>query len=172
VIGALVAGACTDGGRAREITDALVPASTVAAFPVEANAVVEDVVDGDTIDVRVEGRDDRVRLIGIDTPETKRPDTPVECFGPEATDFVSRLLPAGTPVRLERDVVGRDDYGRLLAYVFVAADGTFVNHEIVRRGYAEPLSIPPNVAYSDLFVDAARAAEADDLGLWSACGER
>ena len=134
-----------------------------------ANAVVEVVIDGDTVDVRIDGDDERVRLIGIDTPETKRPDTPVECFGPEATAFTQSLLAPGTAVRLERDVVGRDDYGRILAYVYRANDGILVNYEIVRQGYARPLTIPPNVAHSDLFVEAARAAERDDAGLWSGC---
>jgi micrococcal nuclease len=145
-----------------------VPA-TSSPTAVEANAVVAGVVDGDTIDVRVAGRDERVRLIGIDTPETSRPDTPVECFGPEATAFTESLLPTGTAVRLERDVVGRDDYGRLLAYVVRADDGLLVNDEIVRRGYARPLTIPPNVTHERRFVDAARTAEAADAGLWSAC---
>ncbi len=131
--------------------------------------MVVEVVDGDTVDVRIGGRTERVRLIGIDTPETKRPDTPVECFGPEATTFTRSLLPAGTEVRIERDTVGRDHFGRLLGYLHLA-DGTFVNHEIVRRGYATPLSIEPNSVFARLFADAARAAEADDLGLWAACG--
>ena len=106
-----------------------------------ANAVVELVVDGDTIDVTIDGDTERVRLIGIDTPETKKPDTPVECFGPEATAFTQSLLTPGTPVRLERDVVGRDDYGRLLAYLYRASDSIFVNYEIIRHGYARPLTI-------------------------------
>ena len=141
----------------------------------EPNAVVEHVVDGDTIDVVVDGREERVRLTGIDTPEVARdasgdrPATVCECFGDEATAFVERLLPVGTPIRLERDVVGRDDYGRLLAYVYRAEDGIFVNYEIVRQGYAQPLTIPPNVTFSELMVAAARDAEADDAGLWSAC---
>jgi micrococcal nuclease len=135
----------------------------------QANAVVELVIDGDTVDVRIDGDDERVRLIGIDTPETKRPDTPVECFGPEATAFTQSLLAPGTPVRLERDVVGRDDYGRILAYVYRASDGIFVNFEIIRQGYARPLTIPPNAAHAELFVDAARHAERDDAGLWSSC---
>ncbi|NNE10853.1 MAG: hypothetical protein HKN41_01250 [Ilumatobacter sp.] len=141
------------------------------AGPVEANAVVDFVVDGDTIDVIVDGREERVRLTGIDTPELARRDTgaTAECFGEEATAFTTSLLPIGTPVRLERDVEGRDDYGRLLAYVYRADDGIFVNYEIVRQGYALPLTIPPNVTFSELMVDAARAAEADDAGLWSAC---
>ncbi len=127
--------------------------------PIEANATVDHVVDGDTIDVIVDGGgEERVRLTGIDTPEVahpasgSRPASAGECFGDEATAFTESLLPVGTPVRLERDVVGRDDYGRLLAYVYRAADGIFVNYEIVRQGYAQPLTIPPNVAFADLMV--------------------
>ena len=131
--------------------------------------MVVRVVDGDTIDVRVGGTEERVRLIGIDTPETKRPDTPVECFGPEATEFTSSLLPEGTAVDLTRDVVPRDDYGRLLAYVHRVRDGLFVNEALVRDGYAQPYTYPPNVAHADRFVDAARDAEAAGAGLWSAC---
>jgi micrococcal nuclease len=130
-----------------------------------------DVVDGDTIDVEIGGRTERVRLIGIDTPETKKPNTPVQCFGPEATDFTAALLPAGTSVRIERDVVGRDDYGRLLGYVHVVTDGrdTFVNLEIVERGYARPLTIEPNSTYARDFAAAARRAERAGRGLWTAC---
>ncbi len=129
-------------------------------------------IDGDTIDVLVDGTEERVRLTGIDTPEAARRDTgaPAECFADEATTFTESLLPVGTPVRLERDVVGRDDYGRILAYVYRADDGIFVNYEIVRQGYAQPLTIPPNVTFSELMVQAARDAERDDAGLWSACG--
>ena len=133
------------------------------------NATMARVVDGDTIDVTVDGKRDRVRLIGIDTPETKKQNTPVQCFGPEATAFTTSLLPVGTPLHLERDVVARDDYGRLLAYVYVAGDGSFVNMEIIRQGYARPLTIPPNVAHADEFVTAARQAEADNIGLWTRC---
>lgn len=142
---------------------------------VEANAVVDHIVDGDTIDVIIDGDEERVRLIGIDTPEIAhaasgdRPAQVGECFGDEAHRYTESLLPVGTPVRLERDVVPRDDYGRLLAYVYRAADGVFANHEIVRQGYAQPLTIPPNVAHSELMVAAARAAERDDAGLWSTC---
>ena len=143
--------------------------TTVQLGAVEANATVDFVVDGDTIDAIIDGREERVRLIGIDTPETKKPDTPIECYGPEASSFLESLLPGGTPVRLERDVVGRDDFGRLLAYVYRADDAIFVNYEIVRQGYATPLTIRPNDTFEDLFVDAARDAERDDVGLWDAC---
>ena len=134
-----------------------------------ANATVAYIVDGDTVDLVINGREERVRLIGIDTPETKKPDTPIECFGPEATAFMQQLLPVGTPVLIERDVVNRDDYGRLLGYVYRATDGIFVNYEMMRQGYAQPLSFPPNDTYARLFADAARAAERDDAGLWAAC---
>jgi micrococcal nuclease len=157
-----VVGACANA--------AAEPAPSATADRVtQANAVVELVVDGDTVDVTIDGDGERVRLIGIDTPETKRPDTPVECFGPEATAFTQSLLPPDTPVRLERDVVGRDDYGRILAYVYRVSDGILVNYEIIRQGYARPLTIPPNAAHAELFVEAARQAERDDAGLWSSC---
>lgn len=132
-------------------------------------ATVTHVVDGDTIDVEIGGRDERVRLIGVDTPETKKPDTPVECFGPEATAFTTELLAVGTTVRIERDVVGRDDYGRLLGYVHRVSDELFVNLELVARGYAQPLSIPPNATFARDFAAAATAAERADVGLWAAC---
>src|SRR5262245_62906767 len=103
-----------------------------------SGGVVEHVVDGDTVDVLLGGRHERVRLIGIDTPEVYVTDGPPECYGPEASAFTKQLLPAGTPVRLERDVVGRDDYGRLLAYMYLAADGRMVNEVIIAGGFAMP----------------------------------
>lgn len=145
------------------------PTTTVSSGVVIGNARVVRVVDGDTIEVDVDGRDERVRLIGIDTPESVKPESPVECFGPEASKYTESLLPEGTAIRLERDVEARDPFDRLLAYVYRVDDGLFVNLEIVRQGYAQPLTIPPNVAHADDFVDAARSAEADDVGLWAAC---
>ena len=134
---------------------------------------VEGVVDGDTIDVAFGDTVERIRLIGIDTPETKKPNSPVECFGPEASAFTTSLLSPGTRVRVDRDVVGRDDYGRLLGYVYLLGrDGTaelFVNHEIIRKGYATPLTIEPNSTFARDFAAAARRAERADLGMWGAC---
>jgi len=151
--------ACTNAPATRG------PASTTVLTP---NATLQRVVDGDTIDVVIDGTKERVRLIGIDTPETKKPNSPVECFGPEASAYTESLLPEGTPLYLERDVEPRDPYDRLLAYVYLA-DGTFVNLQIVRQGYAQVLTIPPNVAHADEFVQAARDAEAADAGLWGGC---
>ncbi len=145
------------------------PTTMISLGRVEANAIVDYVIDGDTIDVIIDGTDERIRLIGIDTPETKKPNTPIECFGPEATAFTQQLLPIGTRVRIERDTVGRDDYGRLLGYVYRADDGVFVNYEVLRQGYGQPLSIGPNTTFERLFVDAARAAEVDHVGIWAAC---
>jgi micrococcal nuclease len=132
--------------------------------------VITRVIDGDTVDVDIGGHEERVRMIGIDTPELHTDTGAAECFAGEALDFTTAQLPAGTQVRLERDVVGRDDYGRLLAYVFRRDDDALVNEAIVANGYARPLTIAPNEAYRDRFVAAAGAAEAADLGLWKVCG--
>ncbi len=145
-----------------------------AALPTDpaglaANAVVVHLVDGDTIDATIGGTRERIRLLGVDTPETKKENTPVQCYGPEASSFTAQLLPVGTPIYLERDVVGRDDYGRLLAYVYRVADRIMVNLELLRGGYARPFPYRPNTTHADEFADAAAAAERAHLGLWGAC---
>jgi micrococcal nuclease len=146
--------------------------SSTTASPQPGDAVVVRVVDGDTIRARVGGAaDERVRLIGIDTPESVKPNTPVQCFGREASARTKALLPPGTPVRLVRDVEARDRYGRLLAYVYRRADGLFVNLALVEDGYAVPYTFPPNVAHADEFVAAARAAREAGRGLWSGCAD-
>lgn len=129
-------------------------------------AEVVRVIDGDTIVVRIAGRTERVRYIGIDTPETVKPGTPVECFGPEANAANERLV-AESRVRLQRDTELRDRYGRLLAYVY--ADRALVNEELVRRGYATTLEIEPNTGLAARLAAAERSAEAADRGLWGHC---
>jgi micrococcal nuclease len=131
--------------------------------------VVVRVVDGDTLTVRIEGRDERVRLIGIDTPESVDPDRPVECYGPEAADHLAQLLPPGTPVRLERDVEPRDPYDRLLAYAYRDGDGLLVNHALVAGGFAEASEFPPNTALSADLRSAEIAARRARVGMWGAC---
>jgi micrococcal nuclease len=126
------------------------------------------VVDGDTIDVQLAATRQTVRYIGVDTPETKHPSKPVQCYGQRASDF-NALLVSGELVRLVRDVAQRDRYGRLLAYVYRVRDGLFVNAELARLGYAQPLPIAPDVRYSDRFADLARRAREQGRGLWSAC---
>ncbi len=143
----------------------------ITAPPVlEANATMVRTIDGDTIDVKIGDTEERVRLLGVDTPESVKRDSPVECFGKEASKFAAGLLPAGTELHLERDVEARDAYGRLLAYVYRLPDGLFVNIELVRQGFAQTLTFPPNVTHADEFVDAARQAERANLGLWGSCG--
>ncbi|HKE99208.1 MAG TPA: thermonuclease family protein [Actinomycetes bacterium] len=137
-------------------------------LPAGADARVREVVDGDTV---VVDRSTSVRLIGVDTPETRHPDKPVQCFGKEASRHTAELLPPGTRVRLVADVEPRDRYGRTLAYVYRARDGLLVNAELVRDGYAQPLTIPPNVAHAEEFRDLARGAREAGRGLWGACGE-
>lgn len=151
---------------------AVLPGCQRATATKDGSATIEHVIDGDTVDVTVGDRHERIRLIGIDTPEVYVDTGVPECFGPEASGFTKSLLPPGTDVRLERDVVGRDDYGRLLAYVYVVRDGIEVmaNEQIIASGFAVPLTIEPNSTFADRFVDAARDAERAGLGLWAACG--
>lgn len=134
-------------------------------------ATVNHVVDGDTVDLQFsDGTSDRGRLLGIDTPETVKPNAPVDCFGPEASARTKELLPAGTAVVIQRDEEARDRYGRLLVYIWRRSDGLFVNSSLVVEGYARTLAIDPNnVHRSDLSADAA-AARANGAGLWGACG--
>ena len=131
---------------------------------------VTSIIDGDTIVVDIVGRREHVRLIGINTPETHVDNGPPECYGPEATDFTASLLAVGSEVHLVRDVVGRDVYGRLLAYVYRSSDDLFVNEAVVAGGYARVLTIPPNDAFAGQFADDAAAAAGAGLGLWHACG--
>ena len=135
-----------------------------------ANAVVERVVDGDTIVARIGGRSETVRLIGVDAPESVAPTRPVQCYGKEASLFLSAMLPAGTEISLVRDAEARDVYDRLLGYVVRSSDGLFVNLELVAAGYAAVLSYPPNDHYADALDRAQTEAVVSGRGLWSACG--
>lgn len=133
------------------------------------------VTDGDTLTVRAVGRgalprgvDTTVRLLEIDTPESKHPDLPVQCFAPRATRALERLAPAGSTAWLVADREGSDRYHRALRYLW-NADGVFVNERLVRRGFARAVLYAPN----DRFIDRIRAAEGEarhrDRGLWGAC---
>ena len=144
--------------------EALEPST--AAGPAEARLTVIRVVDGDTVEVELDGEREDVRYIGVDTPESVKPEPPVECFGPQASDFNHRLA-EGRRGRFVFGVERRDVYGRLLAYVYLG--GRFVNAELLRRGFARTLTIPPNDRFAERFkrleIGAARAGR----GLWSAC---
>lgn len=123
-------------------------------------------IDGDTIAVSIGGRTEDVRYIGVDTPESVKPGTPVECYALDASHFNEHLV-EGHAVRLDFDAEQRDVYGRLLAYVHLG--DTFVNAELVQRGFATTLTIPPNDRYAGLLGRLEDQAAAAGRGLWSAC---
>jgi micrococcal nuclease len=134
--------------------------------PASATAYVVRAVDGDTIEVRLDGRLEDVRYIGVDTPETVKPGTPVQCFGERASHFDKRRV-THRRVRLVFGVERRDVYGRLLAYVYLR--GRLVNAELVRRGLARTLAIPPNTRFAERFARLQTAAARAGRGLWGAC---
>jgi micrococcal nuclease len=145
-----------------------------APQPATVSARVTEVVDGDTIAVSLpDGSREDVRYIGIDTPETVKPDTPVECGGPRAHTVNERLV-EGRTVTLRFDAERRDVYGRLLAYVYVPGAGRdgrplFVNAELARRGLARVLTIPPNDSHAELFDRLVARAAGAGSGLWGGC---
>jgi micrococcal nuclease len=126
-------------------------------------ATVVRIVDGDTVEI--EGGQ-KVRYIGIDTPETVALSAPVQCFGQEAS-LKNRELVLNKQVELEKDVSETDKYGRLLRYVWV--DKILVNELLVRQGYAQTSSYPPDIKYQDRFIKAQQLAREEKLGLWHAC---
>jgi micrococcal nuclease len=138
--------------------------------PATAEAVVTRVVDGDTIEARIDGRVEDVRLIGVDTPESVQPGAPVECFGPRASRFAHRLL-EGRRVHLDLGEERRDPYGRLLAYVYLGPpeERRFVSAILVRRGLARSLTIPPNDRFAPLLRREELAAARSGRGLWGTC---
>ena len=139
----------------------LLVASVASAGPLEGTVV--RVVDGDTVHVRIGDRVEKVRYIGVNTPELHHPRKGEEPGGREAA-ALNRTLVDGRQVRLETDVRSRDRYGRLLAYVWVG--DTMINAELVRRGYAQVMTIPPNVRHQALFVKLQREAREGERGLW------
>lgn len=130
--------------------------------------LITKVVDGDTVELE-DGS--KVRLLGIDTPETKDTRKPVECFGKEAANETKRLL-EGKRVLLEKDVSQTDKYGRLLRYIFLPLpDGRllFVNDYLIREGFAKALNYPPDVRYNEQLRQAETEAKNGGKGLWGGC---
>jgi endonuclease YncB( thermonuclease family) len=157
------------GGSGRAPADLATSRAERAAWPDPPRdavaAEVQRVTDGDTFVASVGGRRERIRVIGVDTPESVAPNRPDEPYGEGASDFAKRYLD-GETVRLAGDAEPRDRYGRMLAYVWLA-DGTFWNALLVAEGYAQQLTIPPNVAYASLFRRLAAEARRQDRGLWA-----
>ena len=142
---------------------ALLTAVSVWSAPAALGGPVVRVVDGDTIHVRIDAGVEKVRYIGVNTPEVHHPTKGEEPGGREAAE-VNRRLIEGKTVRLELDVQERDRYGRLLAYVWVG--DVMVNAELVRLGYAQVMTVPPNVRYQQLFLKLQREAREAGRGLW------
>jgi len=145
-----------------------IPTSTTIPTPAALSAISESfkvtrVVDGDTIEI--EGGE-KVRYLGIDTPETVDPRKPVQCFGVEASKKNKELV-EGKTVRLEKDITDRDRYSRLLRYVWV--DDIFVNLELVKQGFASSYAYPPDIKYQEEFLEAEKEAREAERGLWKAC---
>lgn len=123
--------------------------------------------DGDTIVVDMQGKEEIVRFIGVDTPETHKPNSPVECYGPEASAYTKERI-GKNRVRLVADTLttNRDRYDRLLRYVYLQ-DGTLLNQELVRKGYAFAYDFP--FAKSSDFAKTMQSAQNSKQGLWNAC---
>ncbi len=152
------------------VASGLQVASGAPAFAPDGPTVearVDRVVDGDTIIVILAGQRQRLRYIGIDSPESVKPDTPVERMGREAT-AANQALVEGRTVVLETDVSDTDRFGRLLRDVWVERDGVLVlvNLEMVRMGFAHVTTFPPDVKYADRLLAALDEARASGVGLW------
>lgn len=153
------------------------PLQAISVEKIESARVIR-VVDGDTLKIKYRGTEESFRLIGIDAPESRfnkkaRYDAQrsgedlktITAMGREATKFVKTLVKPGGTVKIEFDIEKRDRYGRLLGYVYLS-DGKMLNEEIVRAGYANLMTIPPNVKYQERFLRAYREAREDKRGLW------
>lgn len=138
------------------------------AIPSPGSAYVVQAVDGDTLDIRINGHSDTVRLIGVDTPETHDPRKAVQCFG-KAAAIHTKTLAEGKTVRLEADSQdsNRDKYHRLLRYVYLP-DGTMLNSELIQDGYGFAYTVFPFTKL-EAFRQLESQARASGHGLWSGC---
>ncbi len=130
----------------------------------ETPATVKRVVDGDTIEL---ASGDKVRYIGVDTPEKNSPTVSKQCFAEEASAYNQNIV-EGKNVKLTQDTSARDRYGRLLAYVYLE-DGTFLNADLVKKGYAFASEYPPDTAKQGVLDQAQESARSQGLGLWKKC---
>jgi len=138
---------------------------------VKEGFIVSRIIDGDTIEVTHGSEKLTIRYIGINTPETVKPNSPIECFGKQASAYNKEIL-QGQEVTLESDIQDKDRYGRLLRYIYFKDKGNgsvMVNKKLVEEGYAYASSYPPNVKYQDEFKEAERKARGNKKGLWGEC---
>jgi micrococcal nuclease len=158
IVGVAILLATRDGDEAGSRAD--------GPLPERVEALVVEVVDGDTARMEISGREQSVRYIGIDTPESVIPGERPECFGKRSA-ALNRALVEGERVTLVLGTERRDHYGRLLAYVYLGE--RLINAEIVRRGFARTLAIAPNTDFADRFARLQQAAANAGRGLWGAC---
>jgi micrococcal nuclease len=162
-----------NGRACEELSPGAAPALWTDTIPAGAESVtLASVTDGDTIHAIINGQNEAVRLILIDSPETHDPNNPPECYGEEATAYLTWLLSLGGDLSLERDVSDRDRFGRLLRYVWLDFGGGevyLVNEAMARAGYAAQATFPPDVKYEAQTREAARFAREHGYGLWSGC---
>ena len=169
VIGPFLLAGC-GGGSSASVS---LPASSISPKgQTISDVVVERVVDGDTFKIRQDGKELSVRMIGLDTPETVKPNTPVACYGPEASDFTKAAL-SGKKVTLEFDESqgATDKYGRMLAYVWVPSGSqmTFFNEALIAGGYAEEVQYAAPYRWQSEMSAAEQRAQSARVGLWGAC---
>lgn len=165
-----------DGVACPHLGEGAAPATWTNQIPPAAEPVsLLDVVDGDTIEARLaDGSVELVRLIGVNTPETSGPYRPRECYGDEASEFTRWLLSTGGDLYLERDTTNRDRFDRLLRYAWLDFGGEhvyLVNEAIVRSGYGEMTTYPPDLRYVEYLREAEAFARDFSLGLWQVCGD-
>lgn len=137
--------------------------TTPTSSPSRDQVKVERVVDGDTLEILLNGKKEKLRLIGVDTPEMKKPNTPIMFYGEEASQYTKKRLDKKT-IELEWDINRKDQYDRLLAYVWI--DGELFNRTLVSEGYARIATFPPNVKYVDKFKKDQEDARQKQKGLW------
>lgn len=162
LVAAILAAAGLLYGNPNQIKSPDLPAITPGYYK------VTEVVDGDTIQVDMNGTQEKVRFIGVDTPETKKPNAPVQCYGPEASEFTKQAL-TGKSVRLEADPLddNRDRYGRLLRYVYLQ-DGSLLEETLIKQGLGFAyLSFP--FQKKEQFAKLQEDAQTNKVGLWGAC---
>ena len=150
------------------------PTNTLAIVPVNPNqlekAKVEKIIDGDTIELTT---GQKVRYIGVNTPETRHPQKGVECFGKEAKERNKELL-EGKDIYMKKDISETDRYGRLLRFIYLPKpnatnEALFVNQYLVEQGYAYTISYPPDISKNEVFRQNQQFAETNNLGLWKEC---
>jgi micrococcal nuclease len=177
LVSILILTGCADAGIGSNSASQAAETNTAVSFTVDGAPElrvtgpwpVNEVVDGDTIWVEGATGREKIRFIGMDTPETKHPTKPVECYGPQASERLRELL-EGESIYLQADPTQgmQDTYGRTLAYVW-RSDGLLTNLEMVREGYAREYTYDDAYAYQDAFRTAQSSAQSEANGLWGAC---